>query len=120
MEIITLVQGSEEWIGNPNYDPFCATASTRFFVSHNYTKDEVANYAATLEAKLKSYEIEIDDMPYPATSPRGVNSEQRYYDLIVERYINYYKYTSFLLHNCVSCARWKTSRCPESDLKRSA
>ena len=86
LEIITLVQGSEEWIGNPNYDPFCATASTRFFVSHNYTKDEVANYAATLEAKLKSYEIEIDDMPYPATSPRGVNSEQRYYDLIVERY----------------------------------
>lgn len=82
LEIITLVQGSEEWIGNPNYDPFCATASTRFFVSHNYTKDEVANYAATLEAKLKSYEIEIDDMPYPATSPRGVNSEQRYYDLI--------------------------------------
>ena len=29
LEIITLVQGSEEWIGNPNYDPFCATASTR-------------------------------------------------------------------------------------------
>lgn len=50
------------------------------------------------------------------------------YSLIKEEYSGrnisdafiYLKYTSFLLHNCVSCARWKTSRCPESDLKRSA
>lgn len=85
-ELVTLIQGSEEWIGNPFYDPFCATASTRFFVSNNYTRDEVAEFASSLVTRLGRYQIEIDDMDYPGFSPRGVKSEKEYYDLIVEKY----------------------------------
>ena len=78
-ELVTLIQGSEEWIGNPFYDPFCATASTRFFVSNNYTRDEVAEFASSLVTRLGRYQIEIDDMDYPGFSPRGVKSEKEYF-----------------------------------------
>ncbi len=86
VELITLIQGSEEWIGNPNFDPFVATASARFFVTHNYTKEDIVEFASNLASKLKHYQIEIDAMPYPSVLPRGVKTEKEYFDLIVEKY----------------------------------
>lgn len=86
VEMLTLIEGSRTWIGNPDYNPLEATASTRFFVSHNYSREDVADFASNLEQLLNRLGIEVDRMPYPNVWPRGVQTEQFYYDLIVAKY----------------------------------
>ncbi len=86
IEMMTLIEGSRRWIGNPEYNPIEATAATRFFVKNNYSRDQISDYASNLEHTLNGYGIEIDHMSYPDVCPRGVQSEQYYYDLIVAKY----------------------------------
>ena len=88
VEMLTLIDGSIPWLGNPYYDPVEATAATRYFVTHNFNAEEVMDYANDLEDSLKKHGIQIDrmDYPNPYSIPRGVKTEQQYYEQIVKRY----------------------------------
>ena len=85
-EMITLIEGSKKWLGNPDYNPADATAATRYFVSQNFNADDVSEYANELEDTLNEFGIQVDRMPYPASQPRGVQTEQYYYEEIVKKY----------------------------------
>ena len=87
-EMLTLIEGSKPWLGNPLYDPVEATSATQYFVTHNCSSEDVTEYANNLEETLNSLGIQVDRMNYPAPSsiPRGVKTEQQYYEKIVEKY----------------------------------
>lgn len=87
-EMLTLIEGSKPWLGNPLYDPVEATSATQYFVTHNYSPEDVTEYANDLEETLSTLGIRVDRMSYPPPNslPRGVNTEQLYYEKIVAKY----------------------------------
>ena len=87
-EMLALIEGSRPWLGNPNYDPVEATAATQYFVTHNYSSSDVTEYADDLEETLNKLGIQVDRMDYPSPTsiPRGVKTEQQYYEKIVAKY----------------------------------
>lgn len=87
-EMLTLIEGSKPWLGNPLYDPVEATSATQYFVTNNYSSEDVTEYANNLEETLSTLGIQVDRMsyPFPNSLPRGVKTEQQYYEKIVAKY----------------------------------
>lgn len=85
-EIINLVNNAEQWIGNINYDPVKATSTTDYFITHDYSKEDISEFALiTIPALIKKYNIEIFDIAYPAYKGTEI-SEEDYYFSIIKRY----------------------------------
>ncbi len=87
LEIETIIANSIEWINNPQFDPARSTEAAYYFVTNNYTAEEVNNIVLQLNSILKNFEIEIDDPDFPQNIPSNVVSEKEYFESINNYYI---------------------------------
>ncbi|MCR4761625.1 MAG: hypothetical protein K5705_15375 [Oscillospiraceae bacterium] len=66
-EMIGIIINSEEWINNPLFDETLANETSYYFVSNNWTIDEIEELAIKAKTKIeKDLNIQIDSMNYPA------------------------------------------------------
>lgn len=86
LEIETIIGNCPEWINNPQFDPARSTEAAYYFVTNNYTVEQVNNIAIQLGEKLNEFGIEIYDLDYPQNYPVNVVSEKEYFEEINEVY----------------------------------
>lgn len=88
LEIETIIANSTEWINNPQFDPSRSTEAAYYFVTNNYTAEQVNNIALQLSSILNKLEIRIDDPDFPQNVPTNVVSEKEYFESINNYYID--------------------------------
>lgn len=60
-EICEIIESSKIWIDNPDYSRSRASDVNDFFVSNNFTKEDVEEYLCSLERKLQSFGIFVEE-----------------------------------------------------------
>ena len=85
-EMQNILQGSQEWIDNINYDPSKSSNTTEYFRSIGAKKEDVEEFALMLKEKITGLGIEIINYCYiPEDYPYHVDFSHLY-SLIVEQY----------------------------------
>lgn len=90
-ELVGIINSSESWIGNPEYDPYIASETTRYFITNCTSKEKIIEIVTNIRSELNCLGITIESNEYPQVLPFNVKHEQEYYDIIV----NYYRNTNF-------------------------
>lgn len=86
-EMIGIIEGSKKWIGNPEYDATLCSEATYFFVSNNWTIDQVDELSGSLRTKLKDdFNISIDNMSYPCVEDIHTTFEADIKEMIIRTY----------------------------------
>lgn len=85
-EMMLIINNSEQWLQNPNYDPAVSNETTDFFVRNGFKKEDIQEYIIKIQKELKTHQIEIEAIDYPQSTPIGVKKEQDYYDAIIKYY----------------------------------
>lgn len=87
IEMIGIIENSKQWIGNPEYDANLCSEATFFFVSNNWTIDQIDEFSGSLRTKLKNdFNITTDNMSYPRAEDIHTKYEAEIKELIVETY----------------------------------
>ena len=91
-EIYDIIESSSMWIGSNYYLPSKSSKATEFFLSNNYSKEDIDEYLNTLKTKLdyygiKQFSVDIDynqpDYLYEADIKKMIEDEylaSGYYD----------------------------------------
>lgn len=86
-EMIGIIESSKRWIGNPEYDANLCSEATYFFVSNNWTIDQVDELSGSLRTKLKDdFNISIDNMSYPRVEDIHTTFESDIKEMIIRTY----------------------------------
>lgn len=86
-EMIGIIESSKRWIGNPEYDANLCSEATYFFVSNNWTTDQVDELSGSLRTKLKDdFNISIDNMSYPRVEDIHTTFEADIKEMIIRTY----------------------------------
>lgn len=86
-EMIGIIESSKRWIGNPEYDANLCSEATYFFVSNNWTIDQVDELSGSLRTKLKDdFNISIDNMSYPRSEDIHTAFEADIKEMIIRTY----------------------------------
>ena len=87
IEMIGVIESSKRWIGNPAYDATLASETTYFFVTNNWTVDEIDELSVSIRIRLKDdFNIQTDNMAYPAAADIHTQPEADIRDMIVQIY----------------------------------
>lgn len=86
-EMIGIIEGSKRWIGNPEYDANLCSEATYFFVSNNWTIDQVDELSGSLRTRLQDdFNISIDNMSYPRVEDIHTKFEADIKEMIIRTY----------------------------------
>lgn len=86
-EMIGIIESSKRWIGNPEYDASLCSEATYFFVSNNWTIDQVDELSSSLRTKLEDdFNISIDNMSYPRVEDIHTTFEADIKEMIIRTY----------------------------------
>lgn len=86
-EMIGIIEGSKRWIGNPEYDANLCSEAAYFFVSNNWTIDQVDELSGSLRTRLKDdYNIVTDNMSYPLVEDIHTIFETDIKEMIIKTY----------------------------------
>lgn len=86
-EMIGIIENSKHWIGNPDYDANLSSEATYFFVSNNWTIEEVNALSASIRIRLEDeFNIKIDRMAYPNAEDIHTMHEADIREMIVDLY----------------------------------
>ena len=88
-EMIGIIEGSKRWIGNPEYDANLCSEATYFFVTHNWTIEQVDEFSGSLRTRLKNdFNITVDSMSYPSVADIRTIYEADVKEMIIQAYRN--------------------------------
>lgn len=86
-EMIGIIESSKHWIGNPDYDATLSSESTFFFVSNNWSVEEIDELSLSIRNRLvDEFNITIDRMPYPKAEDIHTPYEAAIREMIVDLY----------------------------------
>ena len=87
IEMIGIIENSKHWIGNPDYDATLSSESTYFFVTNNWTVEEIDKLSTGIRARLRDdFNIHTDNVTYPAAEDIHTPFEADIRDMIVQIY----------------------------------
>lgn len=87
MEMIGVIENSKQWIGNPDYDATLASETTYFFVTNNWTVEQIDELSISVRTRLREdFNIQTDNMVYPAAEDIHTPFEACIKDMIVQIY----------------------------------
>lgn len=86
-EMIGIIEGSKHWIGNPDFDANLSSEATYYFVTNNWSVEEIDELSVSIRTRLKDdFNITIDTMPYPKTEDIHTPFEANVREMIVDLY----------------------------------
>lgn len=86
-EMIGIIENSKHWIGNPDYDASLSSESTYFFVSNNWSVEDIDSLSISIRTRLvDDFNIAIDHMAYPKTEDVHTPYEATIREMIVDLY----------------------------------
>ena len=87
LETIGVIENSKQWIGNPDYDATLASETTYYFVTNNWTVEQIDELSVSIRTRLREdFHIQTDNMPYPAVEDIHTPYEASIRDMIVQIY----------------------------------
>ncbi|MBR4109214.1 MAG: hypothetical protein IKK41_02715 [Oscillospiraceae bacterium] len=87
LETIGVIENSKQWIGNPDYDATLASETTYYFVTNNWTVEQIDELSVSIRTRLwEDFNIQTDNMPYPAAEDIHTPYEASIRDMIVQIY----------------------------------
>ena len=87
LEMIGIIENSKHWIGNPDYDATLASETTYYFVTNNWTVEQINNLSVSIRTRLREdFNIQTDNMAYPAATDIHTPFEANIRDMIVQIY----------------------------------
>lgn len=87
LETIGVIENSKQWIGNPDYDATLASETTYYFVTNNWTVEQIDELSVSIRTRLwEDFHIQTDNMPYPAVEDIHTPYEASIRDMIVQIY----------------------------------
>lgn len=89
-EVSNIITNSIKWVNNPLYDQSKASETTYYFVTNNYTAEQIEILSIQLKEKLIEFGISIECIDYPQKYSNSVISEAEYFEIINQ----YYKETN--------------------------
>lgn len=88
-EVMGIIEGSKQWIGNPNYDATLSSETAYFFVTNNWTVQKIDELSTGIRYRLENdFYITIERMSYPKVEDIRTATESCINEMIVERYRN--------------------------------
>ena len=85
-EFINIIDSCVEWIDNPNYDPNKASRALLFFKSEGYHRSDIELFIKQLPEKIKSFGIEIEDIPDPNINTNFQMDEEEFQRKLIDLY----------------------------------
>lgn len=86
-EMIGIIEGSKPWINNPNYDATLSSEATYYFVSNQWSIDQIDEFSGNVRTRLKEdFNIAIDNMAYPKVEDIQTVTEATIKEMIIAEY----------------------------------
>lgn len=86
-EMIGIIEGSKPWINNPNYDATLSSEATYYFVSNQWSIDQIDEFSGNVRTRLKQdFNITIDNMAYPKVEDIQTVTEATIKEMIITEY----------------------------------
>ena len=86
-EMIGIIEGSKHWIGNPDFDATLSSETTYFFVSNNWSVEDIDALSVSIRTRLEDeFNITIDRMAYPKAEDIHTPFEATIREMIVGLY----------------------------------
>ena len=86
-EMIGIIEGSKPWINNPNYDATLSSEATYYFVSNQWSIDQIDEFSGNVRTRLKQdFNITIDNMAYPKVEDIQTVTEATIKKMIITEY----------------------------------
>ena len=86
-EMIGIIEGSKPWINNPNYDATLSSEATYYFVSNQWSIDQIDEFSGNVRTRLKEdFNITIDNMAYPKVEDIQTVTEATIKEMIIAEY----------------------------------
>lgn len=86
LEMVNIIRSSTTWVGNSQYSFDKGSQTTFYFLSNNYSKEDINEFADTCKIKLQHLGVQISNYEYPEPNLIIEPHEQNILDEIINEY----------------------------------